>query len=111
MFVATDRGLVIYRSTATYANSTVSDNVYAFPNPVRPDYNGLVAIKGFSRNALIHITDAGGHVLWTATAHGGQAVWDLHTTSGEQVQSGIYFVFGTDDDGNNRVATKIMVIR
>ena len=111
VFVATDRGLVIYRSTATYANSTVSDNVYAFPNPVRPDYNGLVAIKGFSRNALIHITDAGGHVLWIATAHGGQAVWDLHTTSGEQVQSGIYFVFGTDDDGNNRVATKIMVIR
>lgn len=110
VFIATDRGTVAYRSTATYASSLASNDIYAFPNPVRPNYNGLVAIKGFSRNALIHITDAAGHVLWTGTAHGGQAVWDLRTNSGEHVQSGIYFVFGTDENGNNRATTKIMVI-
>ena len=58
VYVGTDYGVQVYRSDATYAELTPDEHVYAFPNPVRPGYEGPVAIKGFTRNALVHITDA-----------------------------------------------------
>lgn len=111
VFIATDQGLQSYRSTATYATASASNDIYAYPNPVRPDYHGAIAIKGFSRNALVHITDASGHVVYSTTAQGGQAVWYGKTNSGDDVGSGVYFVFGSDSEGAMRVVTKILVIR
>ena len=75
VFVGTDKGLQSFRSTATYATSIPQSEIYAFPNPVHPDYTGAIAIKGFTRDALVHITDAAGHVVFSTTAHGGQAIW------------------------------------
>ena len=82
VYVGTDRGLQVYRSTATYAVSTPLDNVYAFPNPVRPDYDGPIAIKGFTRDAYVHITDASGHTVFSTQALGGQAIWNGRTADG-----------------------------
>lgn len=111
VLVGTDKGLQSFRSTATYASYYNDPDVHAFPNPVRPDYEGMVAIKGFSRNALVHITDVAGHVVYSCTADGGQAVWNLRTLSGEKVSSGVYYVLGSDINGQMRVATKILVVR
>ena len=84
VMIGTDYGLQSYRGTATYANAWPESNVYAFPNPVKPEYDGVVAIKGFSRNALVHITDVAGHVVYSTTANGGQAIWNTCTDSGER---------------------------
>jgi len=111
LFIGTDKGLQSYRATATYAYGEPQEEIYAFPNPVRPDYDGPIAIKGFSRNALIHITDAAGHTLFSTTAHGGQAVWDGRTNSGDRVASGVYFVFASSEDGSVRSVAKILVVR
>lgn len=111
VFVGTDRGLQVYRGTATYAVSNPLSEVYAFPNPVRPGYDGPIAVKGLSRNALVHITDAAGHTVYATTAHGGQAIWNGRTQSGEQVASGVYYVFASDDKGDNRSVAKILIIR
>lgn len=111
VFVGTDRGLQVYRSTATYAVSTPLDKVYAFPNPVRPDYDGPIAIKGFARDAYVHITDAAGHTVFSTQALGGQAVWNGRTPDGERVASGVYYVFASDGVGKNRSVAKILVIR
>ena len=111
VFVGTDRGLQVYRGTATYAVANPLSEVYAFPNPVRPGYDGPIAVKGLSRNALVHITDAAGHTVYATTAHGGQAIWNGRTQSGEQVASGVYYVFASDDKGDNRSVAKILIIR
>lgn len=111
LFIITDKGLETYRSTATYAFSEPMDNIHAFPNPVRPDYDGPIAIKGFTRNGIVHITDAAGNTVFSTRANGGQAIWNGCTNSGERVASGIYYVFASAEDGSMRSATKIMVIR
>lgn len=111
VYVGSDRGLQVYRSTATYADATPREDIHAFPNPVRPNYDGPIAIKGFTRNALVHITDAAGHTVFSTQAQGGQAVWDGRTASGERVQSGVYYVFASDSEGGNRSVAKILIVR
>jgi len=111
VYVGTDLGLQVYRGTATYAESIPLDQVYAFPNPVRPDYDGPIAIKGFTRNGIVHITDAAGHTVYSTTANGGQAIWNGRNLSGERVASGVYYVFASDAQGSNRSVAKILIIR
>ena len=111
VYIGTNMGLQSYRSTATYADYYPSSDIHAFPNPVRPEYDGPVAIKGFTRDALVHITDARGHVVYSTTAHGGQAIWHCKTHQGERVSSGTYFVFASDQSGSMRSVAKILIIR
>lgn len=111
VFVGTDKGLQSFRSTATYGSWQPQSEIYAFPNPVRPGYTGAIAIKGFTRNALVHITDAAGHVVFSTTANGGQAVWYGRTQSGDPVASGTYFVFASDEGGSMKSVAKVLVIR
>ena len=111
VYIGTAYGLQSYRSTATVAENYPSANIYAFPNPVRPDYDGPIAIKGFMRDALVHVTDARGHVVYSTTAHGGQAIWNGRTVNGDRVASGTYYVFASDMAGTMRSVAKILIIR
>lgn len=111
VFVGTDKGLQVYRSTATNADAIPAEQVKVFPNPVRPDYEGPIAIKGFTRNGLVHITDASGHVVYSAMADGGQVVWNGRTHDGQRVASGVYYVFASDAEGGNRSVGKILIVR
>ena len=111
LFVGTDYGLQSYRTTATYAFDEPMEEVYAFPNPVRPDYEGVIAIKGLTRNGLVHITDAAGHTVFTTKANGGEAVWNGCTLDGRRAASGVYYVFASSDGGSMRSVTKILIIR
>lgn len=111
LFVGTDKGLQSYRSTATGADVFPSSDIHAFPNPVRPGFDGVVSIKGFTRDALVHITDARGHVVFSTTAQGGQAEWNCLTRSGDRAASGTYFVFASDQYGTMRSVAKVLIIR
>lgn len=110
VFIGTTSGIVSYRGTATYAESKPADTIYAFPNPVPADFSGTIGIKGFTRDALVHITDAAGHVVYSTQAHGGQAVWNGRTVNGKRVASGVYYVFASDKNGDNRSVAKIMIL-
>lgn len=111
VYIGTDKGLQSFRWTATAADHEPASNIHAFPNPVRPDYDGPIAIKGFTRDALVHITDAAGHTVFSTQAYGGQAIWNGRTLQGEKVASGPYFVFASDNEGKMRSVTKILIIR
>lgn len=111
VYIGTDRGLQVYRGTATYATAAPLEEVYAFPNPVKPGYDGPIAIKGFTRNGLVHITDASGHIVFTTTANGGQVIWNGRTLNGDKVASGVYYVFASDAQGENRAVAKVLIIR
>ena len=111
VFIGTDNGLVSYKGTATYAGAQPNDEVYAYPNPVRPDYNGNIAIKGLTRDALVHITDVSGKVVFSTQANGGQAIWNGKAADGSRVASGVYYVFASDQYGKNRSVAKILFIK
>lgn len=112
VFVGTQQGLFIYGSKASPAYENY-DNIYAYPNPVRPDYSGTVTIAGLMESSLVKIADAGGNVVAQLRAEGGQAVWDVCNAAGRRVASGIYYVFassGPNASSGNGAVTKIMVV-
>jgi hypothetical protein len=109
VFFGTDKGVLSYRSTATEGGDTF-DNVYAFPNPVRHDYEGPIAIKGLTGSAEVKITDIAGQLIFQTTALGGQAIWNGKNFKGERAHSGVYIVFCSDVDGKQTYITKILFI-
>jgi len=112
VFFATEKGILSYRSDATVASKKQETDVRVFPNPVRPDYNGIVTITDLVRDALIKITDVSGKLVWQTQAIGGTATWNMNTLAGEKAQTGVYFVFSTDaEQGTETFVTKIAIIR
>lgn len=109
VFIATDGGLISYRGTATIADETHS-NVYAFPNPVKPGYDGYIAINGLVRDANVKITDIYGNIVYNAISTGGQLVWNGKNFNGNRVATGVYLVFSTNTDGEETMVTKILFV-
>jgi ligand-binding sensor domain-containing protein len=110
VFFATDKGLISYRSGATEGSNDFS-NVLVFPNPVKPDYEGTISIKGLLTDAVVKITDISGNLVYKTTALGGQANWDGKRTNGEEVNSGVYLIFCSDEDGNENHVSKLLIVR
>lgn len=101
VFIGTDDGIISYRSDATTGGSFHATSAKVFPNPVRPDYQGPIAIQGLSRDANVKITDITGRLVFETTANGGQAIWNGTDYTGRSVSTGVYLVFSTD---NSRTA-------
>ncbi len=110
VFFATDSGIASYRGFATEATTRHDANLYAYPNPVRPGYDGYIAVKGLVRNAKVKITDISGNLVWETIAEGGQAIWNGQDLFGRRPGTGVYLVFSTNDDGEETMVTKILFI-
>jgi len=114
MFIATNRGIQSYRTETTGARSRHSNEVFAFPNPIDPTYNGPIRIKGLARDAQVKITDINGIAVSEITALGGLATWDGKDLNGNRVASGVYLVFSTGAvsfDTPDSFVTKILFLR
>lgn len=111
VYFGTGYGLVSYSGSSSPAMGDYSD-VYAYPNPVRPDYTGWITITGLMDNSLVKIADASGNVFYQTRSEGGMVTWDGCNSAGERVRSGVYFVFASQngDGGSSGVVTKILVI-
>lgn len=109
VFYATEKGLCSFRSTAT-ASTYHFESVKIFPNPVGAEFNGLVAINGLYRDAIVKITDINGRLVWQTQANGGTATWNARQLNGNRVSTGVYLVFATAEDGSERHVGKIAVI-
>lgn len=112
VYMATDAGLIAYRGEATEGKNFASrDLAYAFPNPVRPEYEGTIAITKLVDNANVKITDINGQLVHETTALGGQAVWNGRDYTGRRVSSGVYLVFVVNDSGLERMVTKLLFLQ
>lgn len=109
VFIGTARGLISFKSTATEGGPTNTD-VYAYPNPVKPGYDGPIAIKGLVKDAIVKITDIAGTVVYETRAEGGQAIWNGYNLEGRRANTGVYMVFISSDDGSQTAVTKILFI-
>ena len=112
VFIGTSKGLVSYQSDATEAeNSFKESNVRAYPNPVRPDYSGVITITGMVYDSDVKIVDTAGHLIYQGTSLGGQFTWDGRNKQGRRVATGIYMVLAADSEGKEGIVTKIAFIR
>ncbi len=96
VYIGTASGLVSFMSDATEGGIVNNSKPVVYPNPVEPDYDGLIAIKGLARDANIKITDINGKLVYETTALGGQATWNGRDYTGRKAQSGVYLVFSTN---------------
>ncbi|MFH2094860.1 MAG: two-component regulator propeller domain-containing protein [Bacteroidota bacterium] len=109
VFFGTTKGIFSYRAEATDGIPDYG-HVYAFPNPVRPEYTGPITITGLVTNANVKITDIAGNIVFETTALGGQAIWEGKDFSGNRVATGVYMVLCSNEDGSKTHVTKILFI-
>lgn len=110
VFFATDKGLVSFTGTATKPSDDL-ENVYAYPNPVRPGFSGTVKIAGLTSKATVKITDIEGNLVHEATSEGGTIEWDTTALGKYKVASGVYMILVSTFDGAETTVKKVMIIR
>ena len=111
VFFLSDKGLCSYMSNATEPSETMDDNtVYAYPNPVTPDYDGLITVVGLTYDADVKIIASNGALIAEGRSNGGMFTWDGRDRKGRRVASGIYMVVTATADGNKGTVCKIAVI-
>lgn len=101
VFFATAKGICSFRGTATEATAN-SKNLLIFPNPVPPQFNGTIAIRGLAEGSIVKIMELNGRLVYQTAAQGGQATWNGRNYKGTKVATGVYLVLVTD---RNKVET------
>lgn len=109
VYFGTSEGLVSYMSDAVSPADNFSQ-LYAYPNPVLPNYKGVVVIKGMMTHTEVRIVDESGNLVATIQGNGGEAIWDLTNASGNRVASGIYTAICNTLDGNAHGTVKVLVM-
>lgn len=112
LYIGTLDGLCSFQTdvVSTYGDFT-SGNVYAYPNPVTPDYTGDITIRGLTNGSSVKITTPSGRVVNTGLCNGGSYAWDGCDGNGKHVASGVYMVLVSDAAGDNGCVTKIAIIK
>lgn len=110
VFIATSKGLISFKGISTSASENLN-NVYVYPNPVRPEYTGTVKINGLLNKANVKITDVAGNLVYEATTEGGTIEWDTTAFGKYKVASGVYMIFVSAQDGGETKVKKVMIIR
>jgi len=110
VFFATDKGMVSFLGTSTKPSDDL-ENVYVYPNPVRPDFLGMIKINGLTDKANVKITDIEGNLVYETTTSGGTIEWDTTSFGKYKVASGVYMIFVASEDGTDSTVKKVMIIR
>ncbi len=110
VFFGTNNGIISYQSDALLSKKNFND-VKIFPNPVRPDFDGDIAITGLMDNTLVKVTDINGQLVYQTYSNGGMATWNCKTLSGERPSTGVYLAFCINTDGTETGLGKILFIK
>lgn len=110
IFIGTNLGIVSFRSDAIAPSAEVK-KLHVYPNPVRQDYFGPIAINGMASNSEVRISDSNGNAVNQIISEGGQAIWDGTDFNGQRVNTGVYFIFASDQNGDNKGNGKVLIIK
>ena len=111
VFFGTGKGLCSYMSDATATADEMSkETVWAYPNPVRPEYQGLITVTGLTFNADVKICASNGALVAEGRSNGGIFTWDGCDLKGRRVASGVYMVQTAKADGSKGTVCKIAIV-
>ncbi len=111
VYIGTDKGIMEYASDSE--PPAPEYEIYAYPNPVRPDYSGEITIRGLMENSLVKIVDNVGNVVKSLQSTGGMTTWDGCNAQGTPVKSGVYYIFASqsENETTSGAVAKILIIR
>ena len=113
VYIYTNNGFAEYVADGVTAALNF-DNVYAFPNPMKPDYTGMITIANLMEDSYVTITDRAGQVVKRMGPVMGSTVWDGCGSDGERVPTGIYNIYaaqGSQPAVTGTPQTTVMVIK
>ena len=111
VYIGTDKGLCSYLSDAnTASDGMTKDNVWAYPNPVKPEYTGAVTIRGLEDGVRVKIVTSSGYLVDEGTASGGEYKWYAQDRDNHRVASGVYMVLVATATGDKGVVCKVAVV-
>jgi len=110
VFIATEGGLISYKGTATAAKENYKEAL-VFPNPVKSDYYGPIAVKGLMEDSFCKIADASGNLVWQGYAYGGQLIWNGKDFYGNRPATGVYFVMASSKSGKEKKVAKFLFVQ
>lgn len=112
VYIGTDMGLCSYIGSGGSASGEMTkDNVWAYPNPVKPDYEGYINITGLQTGADVKIVTSNGTLVNEGTSLDGTYQWNGRDRQGRRVVSGVYMVMTATSDGEKGCVCKIAIIR
>ena len=112
LFIGTDQGLCSYSGNISDSgNGMTKDNVWAYPNPVKPDYTGAITITGLENGSNVKIVTSNGVLVNEGTASNGEYKWYGINRDGKRVASGVYMVEVATSEGEKGVVCKIAIVR
>ncbi|MCE3297083.1 MAG: hypothetical protein K0R65_2797 [Crocinitomicaceae bacterium] len=109
LFIITDAGMVSLRTDASQGDDKYED-VVVFPNPVKPEFNGLITIQGIKEDSDVKFTDAAGNLVFRTTSHGGTATWDGKTLEGKKATAGVYLIWTASNTEKGRKVGKVVIL-
>ncbi len=109
VYFATELGLISFQGDATAPESNC-EGLMVFPNPVRPDYQGPITIRGMGSETTVRITTVSGLLVKEIQADGGTAIWDGTDVYGNRVRSGVYLALSSDDNGEQGCIGKFVML-
>lgn len=109
VFFATDNGIISFMGDATKSTDDFNE-VLIYPNPVRPNFNSNITIRGLANDCNVKIMDMGGRLVYETTSNGGTATWDGNTFSGKRAATGVYLIMASTRDGSLAYSGKIVFI-
>ena len=113
VYIYTDNGFAEYIVNGD-ATSINFDNVYAFPNPIEPDFTGMIKIANLMDNSYVTVTNREGNIVAQFGPVVGSALWDGSGADGERVPTGIYNIYaaqGAQPAITGTPQTTIMIIK
>ena len=111
VFIGTENGLCSYMSGIIGTIDTMNeDEVFAYPNPVTSDYNGLITITGLTDNADVKILSTSGTIIAEGKCNGRFFTWNGRDKNNERVASGVYMVATATSSGEKGVVCKIVIV-
>ena len=111
VFFATNKGIVSFTSVTSAVGKEDLEEVFVYPNPVRPEFQGEVKVSGLMEGAVVKITDTAGYLVYETTSTSGTVTWDTTNFSGNRVPSGVYIVFISSSDGVETTSRKLTIVR
>lgn len=99
VYFATEGGIAIFKADAKIAQKDLEHNLHVYPNPVPPNFQGIITIDNLTENADVRITDIYNNLVYKTVSKGGRATWNGYDYTGAKAQSGVYIIYVISKNG------------
>ena len=109
MYVLTNLGLQSINTSITRPEIN-TDNINFYPNPLKLLEHDRLYFAGLPSPTKVRVTSIGGDLIYETKSSGGGFSWNLLSETGSKIQPGIFLIFITQDDGEEYLIGKILVL-